>query len=163
MKLSIILLRFLMRKKRVIKGLAPQNLNNICVFSNTAIGDTLFNTPVFRELKKAYPKSKITAIFQPHRYTRLKANLAGFKECFRGVDELIILPVYSAGEEPNGLDLVAEFSAIDGASSVIFANKIERNGDFIEFSDNFGVRHALKDGLVIGFGAGDISAQMRGI
>ena len=107
--------------------------------------------------------SKITAIFQPHRYTRLKANLAGFKECFRGVDELIILPVYSAGEEPNGLDLVAEFSAIDGASSVIFANKIERNGDFIEFSDNFGVRHALKDGLVIGFGAGDISAQMRGI
>ena len=73
------------------------------------------------------------------------------------------MPVYSAGEEPNGLDLVAEFSAIDGASSVIFANKIERNGDFIEFSDNFGVRHALKDGLVIGFGAGDISAQMRGI
>ena len=106
--------------------------------------------------------SKITAIFQPHRYTRLKANLQGFKECFKGVDELIILPVYSAGEEPNGIDLEREFSKIDGVSHIIFANKVERNGDYIEFSDSFGVRHALKDGLVIGFGAGDISAQLRG-
>lgn len=74
MKLSIILLRFLMRKKRVIKGLAPQNLNHICVFSNTAIGDTLFNTPVFRELKKAYPKSKITAILNPKNASLFATN-----------------------------------------------------------------------------------------
>ena len=106
--------------------------------------------------------SQITAIFHPHRYTRLKANLQGFKECFKGVDELIILPVYSAGEEPNGIDLEREFSKIDGVDHIIFANKVERNGDYIEISDSFGVRHALKDGLVIGFGAGDISAQLRG-
>lgn len=74
MKLSIILLRFLMRKKRVIKGLAPHNFNNICVFSNTAIGDTLFNTPVFRELKKAYPKSKITAILNPKNASLFATN-----------------------------------------------------------------------------------------
>ena len=72
------------------------------------------------------------------------------------------MPVYSAGEEPNGIDLEREFSKIDGVSHIIFANKVERNGDYIEFSDSFGVRHALKDGLVIGFGAGDISAQLRG-
>lgn len=74
MKLSIILLRFLMRKMRVLKGLAPQNLNNICVFSNTAIGDTLFNTPVFRELKLAYPEAKITAILNPLNASLFEKN-----------------------------------------------------------------------------------------
>lgn len=99
--------------------------------------------------------SKITAIFQPHRYTRLKANLEGFKNCFGAVDELIVLPVYSAGEEPNEIDLKEHFGF------ATFANKVERNGDFISFTDSFGVRHELNDGLVIGFGAGDISAQLR--
>ncbi|MBR7048198.1 MAG: UDP-N-acetylmuramate--L-alanine ligase, partial [Campylobacter sp.] len=52
---------------------------------------------------------KITAIFQPHRFTRLKANLQGFKECFKNVDELVILPVYAAGESDNGINLKDEF------------------------------------------------------
>ncbi|MDA3047780.1 UDP-N-acetylmuramate--L-alanine ligase [Campylobacter sp. JMF_08 NE1] len=102
--------------------------------------------------------SKITAIFQPHRYSRLKANLAGFKECFgEGVD-LVILPVYAAGENPNGVDLKEEFKALNP----LFAERVFRNGEKIEFSDIFGVRHIINDGLVIGFGAGDITYQLRG-
>ena len=100
--------------------------------------------------------SKITAIFQPHRYTRLKANIDGFKQCFSGADELVVLPVFTAGEEENDVDLKAEFS------TATFAERIERKGDFIAFKDSFGVAHILNDGLVIGFGAGDISAQLRG-
>ncbi len=99
---------------------------------------------------------KITAIFQPHRWSRLKANLEGFKRCFAQVDELIVLPVYAAGEEPFDIDLKREF---EGA---IFTNCVERNGNSIEFSDEFGVKRVLNSGLVIGFGAGDISYQLRG-
>ena len=84
------------------------------------------------------------------------ANLDGFKECFNDVDELVVLPVYAAGEEPNGVDLKSEFKG------ALFADSIKRNGDSIEFFDNFGVKHSLASGLVIGFGAGDISYQLRG-
>lgn len=103
--------------------------------------------------------SKITAIWQPHRYTRLKANLEGFKDCFKDSDDLVILPVYSAGEEPNDIDLKAEFSD----KNVIFTDFIQRVGESIEFSDEFGVKHRLDEGVVIGFGAGSISNQLRGI
>ena len=101
---------------------------------------------------------KITPIFQPHKFSRLKANLNGFKDCFKDyIDDLVVLPVYSAGEEPNEIDLKKEFNG------AIFANKVHRNGDYIEFVDEFGVKHILNNGLVIGFGAGDISYQLRGI
>jgi len=110
-----------------------------------------------KEYAKLLGLEKITAIFQPHRYTRLKANLAGFKECFKGlVDELIILPVYAAGEEPNEIDLKAEFK------DAIFAKRVYRTENGIEFEDDFGVQRKLAEDLVIGLGAGDISYQLRG-
>ncbi|MEE3744439.1 UDP-N-acetylmuramate--L-alanine ligase [Campylobacter porcelli] len=109
-----------------------------------------------KEYAKLLGLESITAIFQPHRYSRLLANLDGFKECFDEVDELVVLPVYAAGEEPNNIDLKSEFKG------ALFADAIKRNGDSIEFFDNFGVKHSLASGLVIGFGAGDISYQLRG-
>lgn len=42
---------------------------------------------------------KITAIFQPHRYSRVNFLYEEFKGCFDLADEVILLPVYSAGEE----------------------------------------------------------------
>ena len=119
----------------------------------TEIAATLKSARLYADLLGL---SKITAIFQPHRYTRLKANLDGFKQCFSGADELVVLPVFTAGEEQNDVDLKAEFS------TATFADRLERKGDFIAFKDSFGVAHILNDGLVIGFGAGDISAQLRG-
>ncbi len=100
----------------------------------------------------------VTAIFQPHRYTRLSANLEGFKQCFKGVDELVILPVYAAGEAPIEVDMKANFKEYNA----IFTDKVERVGDAVEFTDAFGVKNRLNDGIVVGFGAGDISAQLRG-
>jgi len=41
------------------------------------------------EYAKILGINSVTAIFQPHRYTRLSTNLPGFKECFKGVDELV--------------------------------------------------------------------------
>ena len=110
------------------------------------------------EYAKILGINSVTAIFQPHRYTRLSANLAGFKECFKGVDELVILPVYAAGENPIEIDMKSEFSEYNP----IFTDKVERVEDGIEFTDEFGGKNRLSDGIVVGFGAGDISVQLRG-
>ncbi|OUT10413.1 UDP-N-acetylmuramate--L-alanine ligase [Campylobacter concisus] len=110
------------------------------------------------EYAKILGINSVTAIFQPHRYTRLSTNLAGFKECFKGVDELVILPVYAAGENPIEVDMKSEFSEYNP----IFTGKVERVEEGIEFTDEFGVKNRLSDGIVVGFGAGDISVQLRG-
>lgn len=121
-------------------------------------------TEIKATLKSVFEYAKIlgiksvTAIFQPHRYTRLSTNLPGFKECFKGVDELVILPVYAAGENPIEVDMKSEFSEYNP----IFTDKVERVEEGIEFIDEFGVKNRLSDGIVVGFGAGDISVQLRG-
>ncbi|WP_107944598.1 UDP-N-acetylmuramate--L-alanine ligase [Campylobacter concisus] len=121
-------------------------------------------TEIKATLKSVFEYAKIlgiksvTVIFQPHRYTRLSTNLPGFKECFKGVDELVILPVYAAGENPIEVDMKSEFSEYNP----IFTDKVERVEEGIEFTDEFGVKNRLSDGIVVGFGAGDISVQLRG-
>lgn len=98
---------------------------------------------------------KITAIWQPHKYSRTVDNLQGFVECFEGVDELIILPVWSAGESKRDIDFAKEF----GRYNPKFVNQIKRVGEFINLDES---EKSLQEGLIIGFGAGDITYQLRG-
>jgi UDP-N-acetylmuramate--alanine ligase len=97
---------------------------------------------------------KITAIWQPHKYSRTVDNLEGFVECFKGVDELIIMPVWSAGESKREINFVEEFKKYNPQ----FITKLTRVGDFIDLDNSKKLDH----GLVIGFGAGDITYQLRG-
>ena len=110
------------------------------------------------EYAKLLGITKITAIFQPHRFTRLSANLEAFKECFEGIDELVILPVYAAGETPIDINLKEEFKRYNP----VMTQKVARESEGVVFTDEFGVKNLLDDGLVIGFGAGDITYQLRG-
>ncbi len=138
----------------------------LCANKNFVLIDDYAHHPteIKATLKSVFEYAKIlginsvTAIFQPHRYTRLSTNLPGFKECFKGVDELVILPVYAAGENPIEVDMKSEFSEYNP----IFTDKVERVEESIEFTDEFGVKNRLSDGIVVGFGAGDISVQLRG-
>ena len=51
-------------------------------------------------LRNAYPESRIVMIFQPHRYTRLRDLYEEFtKVLSSSVDALLLLPLYTAGEE----------------------------------------------------------------
>lgn len=43
---------------------------------------------------------RLRAVFQPHRYTRTHALLHAFAPAFDGLDDLILVPVYSASERP---------------------------------------------------------------
>ncbi len=44
-------------------------------------------------------RASLRAVFQPHRYTRLKALFEDFCRCFNDADQLYITEVYAAGEE----------------------------------------------------------------
>lgn len=48
---------------------------------------------------KTVEKNKIVAIFQPHRYSRVNFLMNEFKGSFEGVEEVILMPIYSAGEK----------------------------------------------------------------
>ena len=51
-------------------------------------------------LRDIFPGRKITAIFQPHLYSRTRDFRAEFAEALSAVDKLILLPIYPAREEP---------------------------------------------------------------
>ncbi|MBV5278365.1 MAG: UDP-N-acetylmuramate--L-alanine ligase, partial [Campylobacteraceae bacterium] len=101
---------------------------------------------------------KVTAIWQPHKYSRTIDNLESFVACFEGVDTLIILPMWRAGEKEVFIDFEKEFAKYNP----IFTEKLLRMGDYIEILDEHGVSKLFDSGVVIGFGAGDITYQLRG-
>jgi UDP-N-acetylmuramate--alanine ligase len=49
---------------------------------------------------KRQSESKVIAIFQPHRYTRITRFLAEFSQSFKDADRVIVTDIYAAGE-PN--------------------------------------------------------------
>ncbi len=101
---------------------------------------------------------KITAIWQPHKYSRTVDNLEAFIECFDGTGELIILPVWSAGEIHREIDFEEKFKDYN----LTMADKITRVDDTITIIKDDKVLTTVDKGLIIGFGAGDITYQIRG-
>ncbi len=51
-------------------------------------------------MRDIFPGRKLTAVFQPHLYTRTRDFAAGFAQALSGVDKLILLDIYPAREEP---------------------------------------------------------------
>lgn len=94
---------------------------------------------------KLHNMDEIIAIWQPHKYSRTQDNIEEFKTCFKGVNKLVILPVWEPSNDKRDIDFAMHFAAYDP----IFANNIDD------------VKHMLNRGLIIGFGAGDITHQIR--
>ena len=101
---------------------------------------------------------KITAIWQPHKYSRTIDNLEEFTKCFEGVQELIILPVWSAGEASRDIDFQESFKNYN----LTMADNITRANNSITVMKDHEKLKTLDKGLIIGFGAGDITYQIRG-
>ena len=53
-----------------------------------------------KEAIAGVPGGRIIAVVQPHRYTRLASLFDDFSKCLADADEIIIAPVYAAGEQP---------------------------------------------------------------
>ncbi len=122
----------------------------------TEIKATIHSAKLFAMLNGI---DKITAIWQPHKYSRTVDNLEGFVKCFEGVDELVILPVWSAGEEKVEIDFQKHFSKYNP----VFAKRLTaKSKNIMLIDENNNVIKSLDKGLIIGFGAGDITYQLRG-
>ena len=116
----------------LVQGLKPENIR-------TALGtfqgvrrrfDIHFNTPgcsyiddyahhpkeieaAVRSIRDIFPGRKLTAVFQPHLYTRTRDFADEFARALSKVDKLILLDIYPAREEP-----------IPGVSSEIIFDKV---------------------------------------
>lgn len=51
-------------------------------------------------VRKLYPERKLIGVFQPHLYTRTRDFAESFTRVLHTMDELILLPIYPAREEP---------------------------------------------------------------
>lgn len=61
----------------------------------------------------SWPDKRLVMIFQPHRYSRTKQLFDDFARVLSDVDELILMEIYSAGEDPiPGVDSRALCAAI---------------------------------------------------
>jgi UDP-N-acetylmuramate--alanine ligase len=92
---------------------------------------------------------RVIVIFQPHRYSRTAAFVKEFAEALSLADQIYLLEVYSAGENP-----------IPGVSSKLIADLIPNaiyNPSMIEVVDA-AANQAKSGDLIITLGAGDVSA-----
>lgn len=65
-------------------------------------------------VKEMYPDRKVTAVFQPHLYSRTHDFYLGFAESLSLADELILLDIYPAREEPmEGVSSELIFDSVD--------------------------------------------------
>ena len=49
---------------------------------------------------EGYEGRRLVAVFQPHRYSRVAALKDEFCQCFHAASQVLVLPVYAAGEAP---------------------------------------------------------------
>lgn len=121
----------------------------------TEIKATMESLTTYAKLKGF---ERIVAIWQPHKYSRTIDNLDAFVECFEGVDELIILPVWAASEEHREIDFEGRF----GHYNLVMCDKLRRVGDTIETVKADTALKIYDRDLIVGFGAGDLTYQLRG-
>ncbi|MDD4915563.1 MAG: UDP-N-acetylmuramate--L-alanine ligase [Methylococcales bacterium] len=103
-------------------------------------------------LRQAWPTRRKVVVFQPHRYTRTRDLFEDFVEVLSGVDLLILLDVYSAGETP-----------ITGADAKALSRSIRIRGQvdpvFVQNREDLPMILAgivEKDDVILTMGAGNV-------
>ena len=97
-------------------------------------------------IRNSYPDMKLTAVFQPHLYTRTRDFASEFAQALSKADKLILLDIYPAREEP-----------IPGVSSEIIFNDVTcpekvllKRAELMDYLKKEDVQ------LLVTLGAGDI-------
>lgn len=109
---------------------------------------------VLEAIRAGWSDRRLVMVYQPHRYTRTKALFEDFVSVLSSVDALILLDVYSAGEQP-----------IPGADGRTLSGSIRSRGRIDPFfvSDKRGLSQVLTgvlrdNDILLMQGAGDIGA-----
>ncbi len=124
------------------------DLDGITVYDDYAHHPTEIKAAL-SALRTANPNKHIVAVFQPHRYTRLKAFWDEFKQSFSDASRIIVTDVYAASED-----------SIDGINSTEFIKGFD-NAKYYSGSMSDVAKQllpTLKSGdIVVGLGAGTIT------
>jgi UDP-N-acetylmuramate--alanine ligase len=104
-------------------------------------------------VRALYPGKKITAIFQPHLFTRTRDFVDGFAESLDLADEVIMMSIYPARELP-----------IEGITSEIILDKMEnRNKKLVDDKDLLNAVKNTDTEVLLTIGAGDIDRFIQPI
>lgn len=107
-----------------------------------------------KEYKLKTGKNRVVAIFQPHRYTRLKALWNDFMESFNDADMLIVIDAYSAGDsfdsEFNSKNFVLQMKKNAGKEVFYAGGRVDEIS--VEIS-----KLIKNEDIVLTLGAGDIT------
>lgn len=95
-------------------------------------------------VRKLYPERKLIGVFQPHLYTRTRDFATEFARVLHTLDELILLPIYPAREEP-----------IPGVTSEMLGGQVIEKKDLVAFLKKR-VGKSEEPIAVLTIGAGDI-------
>ena len=102
-------------------------------------------------VKRLYPDKKLTAIFQPHLFTRTRDFADGFAEALDLVDELLLLDIYPARELP-----------IEGVTSTMLLKKMSlQNKRLCGKQEAIDIVKQEKPELLLTVGAGDIDKLVQ--
>lgn len=96
-------------------------------------------------IRRAYPSSKLTAVFQPHLYTRTRDFAPEFAEALSLADKVILLDIYPARELP-----------IPGVTSEIIFKDITSEKVLIRRNELMGYLQNEPVEVLATLGAGDI-------
>ena len=103
-------------------------------------------TASLSSIKELYPAKKLTVIFQPHLYSRTRDFYREFAKSLSIADEVILIPIYPAREEP-----------IRGVSSLLILNYVTSPKKHLYSEEElFAAMKKEKRELVLVAGAGDI-------
>lgn len=134
-----------------------RRFQKVCEFDSIKIYDDYAHHP--NEIKttlESVAKAKeagqrLVAIFQPHRYSRLKSLWEDFKKSFNAADLLIITDVFAAGEDPIS-DVTSEIFSKD----IQHINSVYVSGDMKMCAENI-LPILKKNDIVVTLGAGTIT------
>ena len=104
-------------------------------------------TATLTSVRKMFPGRRITALFQPHLYTRTRDLHAEFAEALSLADEAVLLPIYPAREEP-----------VEGVTSELIAAGVRVPCRIVPREALAETVAAMPTDVVVSFGAGNIDA-----
>ncbi len=154
-KIKSALRKFLGIQRRFTK---VANIGNIEFYDDYAHHPTEIKA-VINGAREVYKKRKIVCIFQPHRYSRINILKNEFASSFKDSNEVVLCPVYSAGEKNKHNYKQENFSNLIYNKSKI---QVINVGNKIELK-NYLKKNLLENEIIIAMGAGSISNWIREI
>ena len=103
-------------------------------------------------VKRMFPERHLTAIFQPHLYTRTRDLYREFAAALSLADEVVLVPIYPAREEP-----------IEGICSELIGEYVSAPWHICEREALAADLGAAKTDVVVSFGAGNIDVYCEAI